>query len=103
MTTPSKAEAHFRAVAPKYMRLLLQDFPMLGVEDAAAVFGNAGHESKGLTDDQEDKPVVKGSRGGANWMQWTGPRRRALEAYCARNSLDPDSDEAAYKWLFLEL
>jgi hypothetical protein len=102
-TTASAAEAHFRAVAPKYMALLLQDFPMLGVEDAAAVFGNAGHESKGLTDDQEDKPVVKGSRGGANWMQWTGPRRRALEAYCARNGLDPNSDEAAYKWLFLEL
>ena len=46
--------------------LLLQDFLMLGVADAAAVFGNAGHESKGLSDDQEDKPVVKGSRGGAN-------------------------------------
>ena len=71
--------------------------------DAAAVFGNAGHESKGLTDDQEDKPVVKGSRGGANWMQWTGPRRRELEAYCKRNKLDPDSDEAAYRFMFVEL
>lgn len=100
---PQNTEQHFRSVAPTYMRLLLTDFPMLGVEDAAAVFGNAGHESKGLTDDQEDKPVVKGSRGGLNWMQWTGPRRKAMEAYCARNKLDPASDIAAYKWLFLEL
>lgn len=100
---PQNTEQHFRSVAPTYMRLLLTDFPELGVEDAAAVFGNAGHESKGLTDDQEDKPVVKGSRGGLNWMQWTGPRRKAMEAYCARNKLDPASDIAAYKWLFLEL
>ena len=100
---PQTTEQHFRAVAPAYMRLLLTDFPDLGVEDAAAVFGNAGHESRGLTDDQEDAPTVKGSRGGLNWMQWTGPRRKAMEAYCARNRLDPASDIAAYKWLFLEL
>lgn len=96
-------QQNFDTVAPQYMKLLLQDFPMLTVLDAAAVFGNAGHESKGLTDDQEDKPVVRGSRGGLNWMQWTGPRRRAFEAYCNRNSLDANSDEAAYKWLFVEL
>jgi hypothetical protein len=96
-------EQHFRSVVPMYMRLLMTDFPQLTVEDAAAVFGNAGHESKGLTDDQEDKPTVAGSRGGLNWMQWTGPRRRQMEAYCARNRLDPNSDIAAYKWLFIEL
>lgn len=96
-------ESHFRAVAPLHMRQLLKDFPELGPLDAAAVFGNAGHESKGLTDDQEDAPTVKGSRGGLNWMQWTGPRRKALEAYAARNSYDPTSDEVAYKWLYLEL
>lgn len=96
-------ESHFRAVAPLHMRQLLKDFPELTPLDAAAVFGNAGYESRGLTDDQEDKPLVKGSRGGRNWMQWTGPRRVALEAYCQRNNIDPDSDTAAYKWLFLEL
>ncbi len=100
---PQNTEQHFRSVAPIYMRLLLTDFPQLGPDDAAAIFGNAGHESKGLTDDQEDKPVVAGSRGGLNWMQWTGPRRKAMEAYCVRNKLDPASDIAAYKWLFLEL
>jgi hypothetical protein len=54
---PQTTEQHFRAVAPAYMRLLLTDFPELGVEDAAAVFGNAGQESRGLTDDQEDAPT----------------------------------------------
>jgi hypothetical protein len=96
------AEQTFRAKAPGIMAQLMRDFP-ISVEDAAAILGNAGHESKGLTDDQEDNPTVPGSRGGLNWMQWTGPRRRAMEAYCARNRLDPSSDEAAYKWLFLEL
>lgn len=101
--SPAKQEAHFRATAPQYMHLLMTDFPALSVEDSAAVFGNFGWESKGLTDDQEDRPVVKGSRGGLNWAQWTGPRRRAMEAYCKRNKLDPTSDVAAYKWLWNEL
>lgn len=95
--------AHFRQVAPPYMALLRADFPVLDPEDAEAVFGNLGHESKGLTDDQEDKPVVAGSKGGRNWAQWTGPRRRAFEAYCRRTGRDADSDEAAYAWLFVEL
>jgi hypothetical protein len=99
----SSAVPHFREVAPKYMAMFLADFPRLNKLDAAAVFGNFGHESKGLTDDQEDAPTVKGSRGGRNWAQWTGPRRRALESYCKRNGLDPDSDIAAYKFLWVEL
>jgi hypothetical protein len=99
----TSAVDHFRAVAPQWMGLLRADFPQLGPNDAAAVFGNFGHESKGLTDDQEDNPTVKGSRGGRNWAQWTGARRRALEAYCARTGRDPDSDEAAYAFLFVEL
>jgi hypothetical protein len=100
---PSGAEAHFRAVAPKFMRRLHAAFPQLDEDDLAAIFGNAGHESKGLTDDQEDNPVVKGSRGGANWMQWTGPRRKALEAFAAKKRLDPNGDEAAFQFLVTEL
>lgn len=96
-------EAHFRATAPRYMKRLAVAFPELDDLDLCAIFGNAGHESLGLTDDQEDKPVVKGSRGGANWMQWTGPRRRALEAFAARQGLDPMGDEAAYQFLVTEL
>lgn len=100
---PSGAEAHFRAVAPAYMRRLLSDFPALDGQGAAAIFGNLGHESLGFTKLQEMKPTVKGSRGGWGWAQWTGPRRRAFEAYCARTGKDPASDEANYAYLFVEL
>lgn len=99
----SPAEAHFRARAPAFMRRLLVEFPQLDDLDAAAVFGNGGGESNGLTDDQEDAPTVKGSRGGRNWMQWTGPRRRAFEAFCSEHAYDPDGDEGAFAFLVFEL
>ena len=97
------AEEHFRSVAPAYMRRLLSDFPQLTGQDACAVFGNLGYESLGFTKLQEMKPTVAGSRGGYGWAQWTGPRRRAYEAYCARTGKDPASDEANYAYLFIEL
>jgi hypothetical protein len=96
------AEATFRAKAPGIMAKLLSDFPF-GVEDAAAILGNIGHECAGFTAMQEYKPVVKGSKGGWGWPQWTGPRRRAFEAYCKRTGKDPASDDANYAYLFIEL
>ncbi|WP_051141524.1 phage tail tip lysozyme [Aurantimonas coralicida] len=95
-------EQIFRSKAPWIMATLMQDFP-IGVDDAAAVLGNLGHECLGFTKLQEISPTVAGSRGGYGWPQWTGPRRRAYEAYCARNRLDPASDRANYAYLFLEL
>ncbi len=97
------AEAHFRATAPAYMRKLVADFPQLDPQDAAAIFGNLGHESLGFTKLQEMKPVVKGSRGGYGWAQWTGPRRRAFEAWCKKHGKDPAADATNYAYLFLEL
>lgn len=99
----TKAEDHFRKTVPKYMRKLLSDFPNLSVDDAAAIFGNAGHESAGLTTLQEIKPTVAGSRGGWGWMQWTGPRRRAFEAYAKRTGKSLYDDDTNYDYLFLEL
>lgn len=96
-------EERFRSTAPKYMRRLVADFPQLNLQDAAAIFGNLGYESLGFTKLQEIAPTVKGSRGGYGWAQWTGPRRRAFEAYCQRNGKDPASDEANYAYLFVEL
>jgi hypothetical protein len=93
---------YFRATAPRYMAMFMADFGCSKL-DAAAVFGNAGYESNGFKSLQEIKPVVKGSRGGYGWFQWTGPRRRAFEAYCKRNDLDIASDLANYKWLHVEL
>lgn len=95
-------QENFTKVAPKYMLQFMEDFQCSDL-DAAAVFGNAGYESLGFTKLQEIKPVVKGSRGGFGWFQWTGPRRKAFEAYCERNSLDPKTDDANYKFLFVEL
>jgi hypothetical protein len=97
-----EAEAHFRATAPRYMRKLMDDFGLSEL-DAAAVFGNAGHESLGFTKLQEIKPTVAGSRGGYGWFQWTGPRRRDFEAYCERNNLKPSDNDANYAFLFVEL
>lgn len=102
-TASTGAEAHFRSLAPTYMRRLMSDFPALDADSAAAVFGNLGHESLGFTKLQEMKPTVKGSRGGWGWAQWTGPRRKAFEAYCARTGKDPASNEANYAYLFVEL
>ncbi|MHA6690613.1 phage tail tip lysozyme [Devosia sp. A449] len=96
------AEQVFRAKSPAIMAQLIRDFPITPV-DAAAILGNLGHESAGLTILQEIKPTVPGSKGGYGWAQWTGPRRRAFEAYCARTGKDPASDEANYAYLFLEL
>lgn len=98
----ANAEATFRAKAPGIMAKLLRDFPITPL-DAAAIVGNAGHESLGFTALQEIKPTVAGSKGGWGWMQWTGPRRRAFEAWCAKHGKNPASDDANYAWLFLEL
>ncbi len=92
----------FTDKAPGIMRLLMADFG-LSDEEAAAIVGNLGHESGGFKFLQELKPMVPGSKGGWGWAQWTGPRRRSFEAYCARNNLDPASDKANYGWLFVEL
>lgn len=94
--------ALFDEIVPKYMTKLMLDFDCTA-EDAAAVFGNAGHESLGFEKLQEMKPTIKGSRGGWGWFQWTGPRRKDFEAYCKRNDLDPSSHETNYKFLFVEL
>lgn len=98
----SKAQEHYREPALWLAAKLREDFPF-GRMDVAAILGNGGHESAGLTKLQEMKPVVPGSRGGYGLMQWTGPRRRKLEAYCARNDYNPADYKAQYKWLFLEL
>lgn len=92
----------FEQWTPAFMKMAMADFD-LTVEDAAAIFGNAGHESAGYETLQEIKPVVPGSRGGYGIMQWTGPRRVQFEAYCKRNGYDPSDMMANYKWLWNEL
>lgn len=94
--------ALFEDKAPGIMRQLMADFPIT-VQDAAAILGNLGHECNGFKTLQEISPTAPGSRGGYGWPQWTGPRRRAYEAYCARNKLNPAADASNYAFLFVEL
>lgn len=94
--------AKFETLAPRIMRDLMRDFPIDKL-DAAAVCGNIGHETNGLTVMQEVKPSVPGSRGGYGWPQWTGPRRRAFEAWCKARGLKVDSYEANYGFMAVEL
>jgi len=97
-----RSEALFRKLAPRIMRDLMAAFPWQR-EDAGACLGNLGHESGGFRFLQEKKPMVSGSRGGWGWAQWTGPRRRAFEAWVKQRDLDPAGYEANLGFLLREL
>lgn len=92
----------FDLLAPDLTRKLTLDLG-IGKLDAIAILGNLGHESAGFEIMQEIKPIVPGSRGGYGWAQWTGPRRRAYEAWCKVRLLRPDTNEANYGFLVHEL
>jgi len=94
------AIGYFKSRAPTYMALLMQDFGFDEL-DAAAIMGNFGHESGGLTIYHE--VGLPADKGGVSWPQFTGSRRRGFEKYCAQNKYDPHTDEAAYKYVFVEL
>ncbi|MGH6791963.1 MAG: TIGR02594 family protein [Methyloceanibacter sp.] len=94
MSVANKAADNFKQKAPPHMVLLMQDFGF-DADDAAAIMGNFGYESAGLT--------VLEMAGVSGWPHWTGARRAAFEAYCERNKLDPNSDKANYGWVWNEL
>lgn len=90
------------AVGTRLLGDLMRDFN-LTQDQAAGVVGNLAHETGGFKHMQEIAPVVPGSRGGFGFAQWTGPRRKAFEAWSAENGLDPTSYEANYGFLQHEL
>lgn len=92
----------FTQKAPKVIYDLIHALP-LSVLDGAAIAGNGGHESEGFTDITEDKPTIKGSRGGLGWFQWTGKRRRAFEAWCKAKGYKYHEDRANIGFLIHEL
>lgn len=65
--------------------------------------GQLAGETGGFKFHQEISPVVAGSRGGAGYSQWTGPRRRQFEKFASDHGLDPRSYEANYGFLRHEL
>lgn len=77
-------------------RLMKDIMSELGVskEVAAGIVGSGHYESGGFSTLQEIDPLVKGSKGGFGYMQWTGPRRVEFEAYAKARGLSPDSYEA---------
>jgi hypothetical protein len=100
---PGGAFGLFRRKAPGIMQDLMNDFG-LTLDQAAGVLGNLGHECAGFRKLQEVSPAISGSRGGWGWPQWTGPRRRAFEAWCKTDGIvDLSSDEANYGYLKQEL
>lgn len=91
-------EQKVKKYGPRFMRDL-----GLTKEQVAGIFGNFYAETGGFKLLQEQNPLVKGSRGGWGWAQWTGPRRRAFEKWADNNGLDRASDEANYQYVIVEL
>jgi hypothetical protein len=63
-------------------------------EQAAGFVGNIWHETGGYKWMEELSPVVKGSKGGLGFAQWTASRRRDFESLLDElGGLDPNSYE----------
>lgn len=68
---------------------------------AAGVVGNLARETGNFRFLQELNPIVKGSRGGIGYAQWTGPRHDAFLEFAGDG--DPMSYEVNYGFLIEEL
>jgi hypothetical protein len=64
---------------------------------------NIADESGFDTGINEANPIVEGSRGGFGLIQWTGPRRRALESFAAEQGKPVDDLDMQLDFLVQEL
>lgn len=64
---------------------------------------NIADESGFDTGINEANPIVEGSRGGFGLIQWTGPRRRALEAFAVEQGKPVDDLDMQLDFLVQEL
>ena len=72
-------------------------------EQASGIIGNMIVESGGLnTSDVQERGPISG-RGGLGMIQWTGPRRVALEAYGAERGIDPRDEVLQGDFMMHEL
>ena len=69
---------------------------------AAAIAGNAQHESANFTAHEEFEPNAYGTKG-AGFLQWTNSRRNEFENWAASQGLDPKSFEASSGYIGAEL
>ncbi len=70
---------------------------------ADGIVGNMIGESRLNPGINEIAPLVAGSRGGFGFNQWTGPRRRALEAEAARRGVSLDDVDFQIDYTMHEL
>lgn len=70
---------------------------------AEAFAWNARDESRMDPSINEVAPLVPGSRGGFGLMQWTGPRRKALEAFAAERGVSVDNPDLQLDFMMYEL
>jgi Phage tail lysozyme len=94
------APAGFAPIASSLMQELQTEFG-LQPHQAAGLVGNLAYETGGFRQMQEGRP--RAGRGGYGYAQWTGPRRRAFEAFAAQRGLAPSSHEANVAFLKHEL
>tara|TARA_R110000751_G_scaffold181471_1_gene288179 strand:+ start:487 stop:1347 length:861 start_codon:yes stop_codon:yes gene_type:complete len=91
---------------PEYGKKLFQDIEeTLGLEphQVAGLVGNFDHETGGFKFMREINPVVKGSKGGINFAQWTGTRHDNLLKYAKENNLKPESYAAGFGFFIEEV
>lgn len=88
--------------APQYISRLMDDFQLTDFQ-AAAFPGNFAAESGYFNALQEKDPLISGSKGGFGHAQWTGPRRKAFEAWLTESGQDVDSFEGNYSMVYREL
>lgn len=70
---------------------------------ARGIIANLRDESNLNPAINEQNPLVRGSRGGYGLAQWTGPRRRALEAYAADRGVPASDADVQLDFLMEEL
>jgi hypothetical protein len=70
---------------------------------AEGIVMNAADESGFDPSINEQNPTVPGSRGGFGLMQWTGPRRDALEHYAQQSGRPVDDPDLQLDFLVEEL
>jgi hypothetical protein len=107
------AHKTFDSLAARLMGDLMRELDLTDVQ-AAGIVGNFGHESglisgrqQGTSETAKPKPVMNkdGSqpRGGIDWPQWDGVRRRAFSEWLKRTKTSYPSYEASMGFVLHEL
>jgi hypothetical protein len=97
---PRMSTDKFNTVVATFGPRFQRDLGLKGFQ-VDGIFGNLGHESRGMTALHEEGQAA--NKGGIGWNQATGPRRRQFEAFAATLGLPVQDDEANYRFIVHEL